>query len=84
MNPLVTGGLLGLLLLTGGLGPGTLPPTTGPPLVVGGLTSLLLVTAGLGAGSGPLLDHADPRQGTILGVDTDPAGVDPRQGTIIQ
>jgi hypothetical protein len=31
----------------------------------------------------PIFDRADPRQGTILGVDTDPAGVDPRQGTIL-
>lgn len=28
-------------------------------------------------------DFADPRQGTILYLDTDPLGVDPRQGTIL-
>jgi hypothetical protein len=31
----------------------------------------------------PVLDFADPRQGSILYPDTDPFGVDPRQGSIL-
>jgi hypothetical protein len=31
-----------------------------------------------------ILDYADPRQGTILSPDNDPAAVDPRQGTILE
>jgi hypothetical protein len=54
-------------------------------LVTGGLLTAYLVTAGLAPGSVgvAVFDYADPRQGTILGVDADPAGVDPRQGTIL-
>ena len=41
------------------------------------------VLVNVGPGPGTIIDMADPRQGTILNVDTDIAGVDPRQGTII-
>jgi hypothetical protein len=53
-------------------------------IVLGGLLSYGFTIGGFAVSSAALtLYPVDPRQGTILSPDTDPAAVDPRQGTII-
>lgn len=53
-------------------------------IVTGGLLGQGLATGGFVQGANiSITTFADPRQGTILNVDTDPAGVDPRQGIIL-
>lgn len=53
-------------------------------IVTGGLLGQGLAIGGFVQGANiAITTFADPRQGTILFVDTDIAGVDPRQGIIL-